>query len=55
MIPVGDRIYDRHLRELAEHDGGKAPSAVVSRSTPSLTTMSCQLALSRGTEAQSRP
>jgi hypothetical protein len=23
MIPVADRIYDRHLRELAEHEGGK--------------------------------
>jgi hypothetical protein len=23
MIPVADRIYDRHLRELAEHGGGK--------------------------------
>jgi hypothetical protein len=23
MIPVADRIYDRHLRELAEHRGGK--------------------------------
>jgi hypothetical protein len=23
MIPVADRIYDRHLRELVEHKGGK--------------------------------
>jgi hypothetical protein len=23
MIPVADRIYDRHLRELSEHEGGK--------------------------------
>jgi hypothetical protein len=23
MIPVADRIYDRHLRELTERDGGK--------------------------------
>lgn len=23
MIPVADRIYDRHLRKLIEHEGGK--------------------------------
>jgi hypothetical protein len=23
MIPIADRIYDRHLRELAEQEGGK--------------------------------